>query len=141
MFIQTDMMILFLNFNYAGSDGSVGKQLQDLRADLNEVIKKTGQITHSITAASDASMRTMGDIDISEEAISRAQMSLEAAEDYIDKEGRLALQRALEALGRFGRQSEQMTRIATRAKLESERWVLKKCLKYLLMFHMVCDIT
>ncbi|XP_041371142.1 laminin subunit gamma-1-like [Gigantopelta aegis] len=120
--VNTSVNVLLKDARGASSgDGSIGKQLQDLRADLNEVIVKTGQITRSIASATDASMRTMGDISVSEEAIARAQISLEAAEDYIDREGRLALQRALEALGRFGRQSEQMTRIATRAKLESER--------------------
>ncbi len=66
-------------------------------------------------------MSTDHDITSAEEAINRAEISLKAAEDYIDREGRLALDRALEALGRFGRQSEQMTEIANRAKTASEK--------------------
>ncbi|XP_046546813.1 LOW QUALITY PROTEIN: laminin subunit gamma-1-like [Haliotis rubra] len=102
-------------------DGSVGRQLQELRKSLGEVIYKTGQIGRSISSASQVSMETEHDLRQAEQAIERAEISLKAAEDYIDREGRLALDRALQALARFGRQSEQMTEIANRAKLESER--------------------
>ncbi|ESP04836.1 hypothetical protein LOTGIDRAFT_211656 [Lottia gigantea] len=102
-------------------DGTIGKQLQDLRKALNDVLDKCAKISNSINVATDVSSQSFTDIKQAEEAIDRAETALRAAEDYIDSEGKIALERALEALDKFGKQSQQMTQIAQRATKESTR--------------------
>ena len=58
-------------------------------------------------------------LQVAEAAIRRAETSLREADSYISQEGRQALAEALRALQQFGKQSQQMTEIAQRAKDES----------------------
>lgn len=89
------------------------------------MLQKGKVINQRIAEAAEFSNSSISDIDMAELAIDRAEAALKAAENYIDTEGRKALQRAREALDRFGQQSEQMTLIAQKATLESERSVSK----------------
>lgn len=100
-------------------DGTIGKQLQDLKDSLREVLEKCGQITRSVAAAAKESDDSIKDIETAEKAIRQAEVSLRDADDYISREGRQALAQALEALNQFGKQSQQMTEIAQRATNES----------------------
>lgn len=92
-----------------------------LRKAVQEVNSKAYQIGGKLTAAETASQNSERDLRLAREAIDRAEKALTAAESYIDTEGRAALQRAREALAKFGQKSDQMTQIASRAKTEADR--------------------
>lgn len=101
----------------ASSDNStMGQQLQQLRESIMQVLKKCSEITRNILTANTTAKGSMADVDAAEEAITRAEVALKAAENYINAEGQSALQRAKEALDKFGQQSKQMTVIATESK-------------------------
>ena len=117
-----------LNFSFLqsypsllGEDGSMGKQLSDLRSSIKDVMIKSNEITNNIRRAENMASNSLSDIDRAKEAISRAEAALQAAEQYIDTQGREALQKAEEALRQHGVQSKQMTEIANEAKEEAER--------------------
>ncbi|XP_071154854.1 laminin subunit gamma-1-like [Mytilus edulis] len=102
-------------------NGTLGVQLAALRKAVQEVNSKAYQIGGKLTAAETASQNSERDLRLAREAIDRAEKALTAAESYIDTEGRAALQRAREALAKFGQKSDQMTQIASRAKTEADR--------------------
>ena len=99
----------------------MGQQLQMLRESIQDVLGRCSQITSNIITANTTARGSLDDIMKAEEAIERAEMALKAAENYIDVEGQAALQRAKNALDKFGQQSSQMTDIATEAKEMSMR--------------------
>lgn len=101
----------------------MGKQLSALRSSIRDVMIKSNEITNNIRSAESMASNSLGDIDRAKEAIRRAESSLQAAEQYIDTQGREALQKAEDALRQHGVQSKQMTEIANEAKMEAERWV------------------
>lgn len=82
---------------------------------------KSNEITNNIRRAENMASNSLSDIDQAKEAITRAEAALQAAEQYIDTQGREALQKAEEALRQHGVQSKQMTEIANEAKEEAER--------------------
>ena len=104
-----------------GDDGSMGKQLSDLRSSIRDVMIKSNEITNNIRRAENMASNSLSEIDRAKEAITRAEAALQAAEQYIDTQGREALQKAEEALRQHGVQSKQMTEIANEAKEEAER--------------------
>lgn len=106
---------------FPGDDGSLGKQLSELRTAIRDVMIKSNEITNNIRSAESMARNSLTDIDSAKEAISRADAALQAAEQYIDTQGREALQKAEDALKQHGVQSKQMTEIANEAKLEAER--------------------
>lgn len=97
-------------------------QLAALRKAVEDVTTKAYQIGGKLTAAEAASQNSANDLQLAREAIDRAERALTSAENYIDTEGRAALQRAKEALAKFGQKSDQMTQIASRAKEEADRY-------------------
>lgn len=101
----------------------MGKQLSALRSSIRDVMIKSNEITNNIRSAESMASNSLGDIDRAKEAIRRAESSLQAAEQYIDTQGREALQKAEDALRQHGVQSKQMTEIANEAKMEAERLV------------------
>ncbi|KAJ8300900.1 hypothetical protein KUTeg_022419 [Tegillarca granosa] len=120
--VNDSVMMLLDEARGAISDnGTLTKQLADMKKTIQDVMIKTGTITRNIKSADEASKASMSDIEKAHEAIDRAERALQSAETYIDTEGRAALQRAQEALKKFGQQSKQMTEIATRAKQEADR--------------------
>ena len=106
---------------FSADDGSMGQQLQMLRDSIQDVLSRCSQITSNIITANTTAQGSLDDIMKAETAIERAEMALKAAENYIDVEGQAALQRAKNALDKFGQQSSQMTDIATEAKEMSMR--------------------
>ncbi|XP_011419247.3 laminin subunit gamma-1 [Magallana gigas] len=102
-------------------DGSMGKQLSTLRSSIRDVMIKSNEITNNIRSAESMASNSLVDVDRAKEAIRRAESSLQAAEQYIDTQGREALQKAEDALRQHGVQSKQMTEIANEAKMEAER--------------------
>ena len=103
-------------------NGTLGVQLAALRKAIEEVTSRAYQIGGKLSAAESASQNSATDLLQAREAIDRAEKALQSAENYIDSEGRAALQRAREALAKFGQKSEQMTQIASRAKSEADRY-------------------
>lgn len=101
----------------------MGKQLSALRSSIRDVMIKSNEITNNIRSAESMASNSLVDVDRAKEAIRRAESSLQAAEQYIDTQGREALQKAEDALRQHGVQSKQMTEIANEAKMEAERWV------------------
>ncbi|KAH3798034.1 laminin subunit gamma-1-like [Dreissena polymorpha] len=115
--VNDSVNVLLNDAQGAGSDnGTIGQQLEKLKENILEVLNRCGEVTRNILTAGQTAEESLGDISSAEEAISRAEMSLKAAENYIDTEGQAALQRAREALEKFGQQSRQMTEIATESK-------------------------
>ncbi|XP_060569790.1 laminin subunit gamma-1-like, partial [Ruditapes philippinarum] len=86
-------------------NGTMGQQLQTLKDNILEMLNRCGQITKNILTAGETAQSSNDDIMKAEEAISRAETALKAAENYIDTEGQAALQRAKDALKNFGQQS------------------------------------
>ncbi|GFS14721.1 laminin subunit gamma-3 [Elysia marginata] len=99
---------------YTG-DGKVGQQLDILRDTLNDLIKKLTVIASNIATAANATENSETKIKYAEEALAVTDRVYQKAKDYIDKEGRNALNQALKALEDFGQNSKQMTEIARRA--------------------------
>ncbi|RUS88463.1 hypothetical protein EGW08_003800, partial [Elysia chlorotica] len=99
---------------YTG-DGKIGQQLDTLSQALSDLVNKLKDIAVNINKASDACEASEAKIVYAEMALERTEKAYQDAKDYIDKEGRTALSRALQALKDFGQGSEQMTEIAKRA--------------------------
>lgn len=99
----------------------MGKQLSTLRSSIRDVLIKLNDQQHP--QRREHGKQQSGGCWQGEEEIRRAESSLQAAEQYIDTQGREALQKAEDALRQHGVQSKQMTEIANEAKMEAERWV------------------
>ncbi|KAL4219663.1 Laminin-type epidermal growth factor-like domai [Mactra antiquata] len=120
--VNDSVNVLLNDAQGAGSDnGTMGEQLQMLKEQIMDVLKRCGDITKNIMMAGTTAENSMDDIMKAEEAITRAETALKAAENYIDTEGQAALQRAKDALKNFGQQSAQMTDIAQQSKALSMR--------------------
>ncbi|OWF54908.1 laminin subunit gamma-1-like [Mizuhopecten yessoensis] len=100
-------------------NGTLGRQLSELKMAVKDVLASAGVITSNIHSAEQSSRDSEQDVQQAQNAINRAEQTLQAAETYIDMEGRKALQQAQNALNQFGQQSAQMTEIANKARNES----------------------
>ncbi|XP_055895968.1 laminin subunit gamma-1-like [Biomphalaria glabrata] len=106
-------------------DGAVGKELEALKLALSDVLNKCGEIGRNIATASKATQDSEIDIEQAEKAIERADLALKNAEKFIAVEGQAALDRAVDALGKFGTSSQQMTEIAKRASNKAKEQTLE----------------
>ncbi|KAK3087389.1 hypothetical protein FSP39_005285 [Pinctada imbricata] len=118
MNMVNDSVVMLLDEARAtvSDDGTVSKQLSDLRRAVREVMIKFDDMIRNIRGAEGSARDSLVDVRKAREAIDRAERTLKMAEDYIDLDGQRALQRAQEALKKFGQQSKQMTQIAQQAK-------------------------
>lgn len=96
-------------------DGKVGQQLDALRDALDDLMRKLSAIATNIGKATEATEDSKSKILYAEQALERTELAYDIAKEYIDKEGRMALNQALQALEAFGQNSKQMTEIAKRA--------------------------
>lgn len=99
----------------------MGRQLEELRRSIRDVLGQCGRISLMVRDAASSSQRSIRDIDAAEEAINRAEIILLNAERYLLDEGSKALKRAKDAVKIFGDQSSEMKAIAERAQREAKR--------------------
>ncbi|GFO02129.1 laminin subunit gamma-3 [Plakobranchus ocellatus] len=96
-------------------NGMIGQELDALRSTLNDLMDKLKMIASNIAKASQANEDSQADILQAEQTIDAVEKAWQAAKNYIDKEGRMALNEAQKAFEISGRSSEQMTEIARKA--------------------------
>jgi len=104
-----------------GTDGTLADQLDALKAAIADVISQCGDITATKHKAESASKNGIVDITAAEEAITAAEDALRNAHSHIETDGVTALEKAVEAQGKYGQESTRMTEIAKEARALAER--------------------
>ena len=104
-----------------GTDGTLADQLDALKAAIADVISQCGDITATMHKAGSASKNGIVDITAAEQAITAAEDALRNAHSHIETDGVTALEKAVEAQGKYGQESTRMTEIAKEARALAER--------------------
>ena len=68
-----------MNLNTSDDDGTVGRQLADLRAAIRDVMTKSNDITRNIRAAEGSARDSYTDVQRAREAIDRAEKTLKVS--------------------------------------------------------------
>ena len=68
--------LIYMNLNTSDDDGTVGRQLADLRAAIRDVMTKSNDITRNIRAAEGSARDSYTDVQRAREAIDRAEKTL-----------------------------------------------------------------
>ena len=113
------MFSFFLFF--LGQDSTLAEQLQAMNAAINDVLVQCGRINLDLTDAKQSGTSGKEDITEAERLIEEAERALSQARDYIELEGKAALEAAIEAQTKFGQQSQRMTEIAEEAGKLADR--------------------
>ncbi|XP_029636725.1 laminin subunit gamma-1 [Octopus sinensis] len=103
------------------TNSTFGKQLDDLKNAISDIMDKCGMIAGSVEAADKDIRRTQDFITEAQDAIRRAEREIARASDYIDNEGQTALKQAQLATTKFGTRSDKMKSIAARAMLTAKQ--------------------
>ncbi|GAB1600789.1 laminin subunit gamma-1-like [Argonauta hians] len=103
------------------SNTTFGKQLDELKESISDVMDKCGLIAGSVGAADKDIRRTQDFIMQARDALNRAERERDRASDYINNEGMRALEEAKIATKRFGIRSEKMRSIARKSSIMAEQ--------------------